>query len=122
MRDKRQKANRAGARAEAYAALFLMMKGYRVLARRVKTPVGEIDLIVRRKNRLAFVEVKSRKTASQGLYAVTLKQQQRIKKAAQYWLARQKAPLEGEMGFDVVVVVPWHLPMHHKDAFSHTPY
>jgi len=99
-----------------------MAKGYKVLARRYKTPVGEIDLIVANRHRLAFVEVKGRGSSSDALYAVTPKQQQRIKRAASHWLAGQNTPPVGETCFDVVVVMPWKLPRHYKDAFSHTGY
>ena len=57
---KRQAAERRDRRAEALAALWLQLKGWRVLTRRVRTPVGEVDLVVRRGGTLAFVEVKAR--------------------------------------------------------------
>ena len=119
MKQKRQRAWRAGYRAELIAAIYLSAMGYRVLARRYKTPVGEIDLIVASKKRLAFVEVKGRAGADQVLHAVTAKQQQRIRRAAEYWLARQNTAPTGEIGFDVVGVMPWKFPRHYKDAFSH---
>jgi putative endonuclease len=62
---KRQSAERGGRRAESLAAWWLRLKGWRILARRVRTPVGEIDLVARRGRTIAFVEVKARATAVQ---------------------------------------------------------
>ena len=122
MSAKRKKAWRAGNRAEMIAALFLMAKGYRILSRRYKTPVGEIDLIAARGRRLAFVEVKARAQEAEALRAISSKQQKRIKGAASHWLARQRGASFDEIGFDVIAVVPWKIPRYHRDAFSHTPY
>ena len=122
MSTKRKKAYLAGVRAEMFASVLLMTKGYRILAWRYKTPVGEIDLIAVRKNRFAFVEVKARPATVEALQAVTPKQQQRIRRAASHWLAKQKGALVHEIGFDVIAVVPWKIPQHKKDAFPHTPY
>ena len=68
--------------AEAVAALFLQLKGYRVLARRVRTKAGEIDLVVRRGNVLVFVEVKARHTLDSGVFALHPAALQRIGSAA----------------------------------------
>src|ERR1043166_1212112 len=67
-----------GISAESRAAAFLFAKGYRTLAKRFRTPHGEIDLIVRRRNLLAFVEVKARATLDDAAFAVTPRQQARI--------------------------------------------
>ena len=120
MNQQRQKAYRRGLRAETLAAIFLMASGYRILERRYKAPVGEIDLIVANARRLAFVEVKGRAGLDEALGAVSMRQQQRIKRAASHWLAKQRVPPSGEIGFDVVAILPWKLPVHQKDAFSHT--
>ena len=63
MRQARVRAYRSGVFAETLAALLLRLKGHRVVARRYKTPVGEIDLVALKGKRLAFIEVKRRKTA-----------------------------------------------------------
>ncbi len=124
MSEKRRKAYRAGINAERLAAFFLTVKGYRVLASRYKTAVGEVDLIVSNARRLAFVEVKARSGAGRTdiLYTITPKQQLRIKRAADLWLARNRVSGAREIGFDIVTVMPWSLPRHHKDAFSHISY
>ncbi len=90
------------------------------MERRYKTPVGEVDLIVANARRLAFVEVKGRAGLDEAFGAVSMRQQQRIKRAASHWLGKQRVPHRGEIGFDVVAIVPWKLPRHEKDAFSHT--
>ena len=75
-----------GYRPKASAAAYLMAKGYRILAKRFRTPHGEIDIVARRRNLLAFVEVKARATLDDAAYAVTPRQQARIIDAAQAWL------------------------------------
>lgn len=122
MKQKRKKAYRAGVRAEWIASVYLMAKGYRILDRRYKTPVGEIDLVVSRKSRIAFVEVKGRGKEVEALYAVSAHQQRRIKRAASHWLTKKANSSLDETGFDVVAIVPWKIPRHYKDAFSHTTY
>src|ERR1700716_1113000 len=72
--------------AEGRAAAFLMAKGYRILAKRFRTPYGEIDLVARKRNLVAFVEVKARASLDEAAYAVTPRQQARIIDAAQAWL------------------------------------
>lgn len=93
-----------GRNAERFAAWFLRVRGYRVLAERYKTPLGEIDLIVRRGGTLIFVEVKARATLSAGLEAITPRQQSRIKSAAEVFLAKRH--YQGPCRFDAVVVTP----------------
>jgi len=124
MRQKRQKAYRAGVNAERLAAFFLTLKGYRILASRYKTAVGEVDLVVSNARRLAFVEVKSRSAAGGAdiLYTVTPRQQLRIKRAADLWLARHYVSGAKEIGFDIITMMPWSLPRHYKNAFSHNSY
>ena len=63
MREKRVRAYRRGVFAETAAALMLRLKGYAIVARRYKTPVGEIDLVALKGKRLAFLEVKRRPRA-----------------------------------------------------------
>ena len=113
-------ADGAGRRGEALAALFLQVQGYRVLDRRVKTPVGEVDLIVRRGRITVFVEVKSRSFSHQeadALYAVNRK---RIVRAAQYWLIRNPARTHDEFRIDVIFLAPFAWPRHRKAAFDAT--
>ena len=87
MRRARVKAYRQGVLAETVVALLLRLKGHRIVARRYATPVGEIDLVALKGKRLAFIEVKRRKTMDDAAWTVTAKQRRRIVRAAQYWLA-----------------------------------
>src|SRR5947207_7250079 len=74
---------RTGVSAESRAAAFLMAKGYRILEKRFRTPYGEIDIVARRRNLVAFIEVKARASLEEAAYAVTARQQVRIVAAAQ---------------------------------------
>jgi putative endonuclease len=114
----RRAAERRGRRAETWVAWYLRAKGYRVLARRYKSPVGEIDLIVRRGRTIAFVEVKHRPTDVEASEATTPTAQHRIARAASYWLVRHPKATEADLRFDVVVSVPGRLPRHIVAAFD----
>jgi putative endonuclease len=103
---------RKGRASEALAAVVLMAKGYLILGRRVKTRVGEIDIIAVRGKRLAFVEVKRRATREAAAAAITAKQAARIHRAADHWLAHRPRYHTHELGFDVMLLVPGHWPRH----------
>lgn len=99
-----------GVLAEYAAALMLILKGYRLLEHRYKTPWGEIDLIAKRGNTLVFIEVKRRRTLLQGLEAVTPHQQHRIENAGQVYLASSKLKTNS-LRLDIMVVTAWRI--HH---------
>ena len=109
---------RTGLSAESRAAAYLMAKGYRILARRFRTPHGEIDLVARRRNLLAFVEVKARATLDEAAFAVTPRQQLRIINAAQAWLVAHPEHAELELRFDAILIAPRSLPRHLMAAFD----
>jgi putative endonuclease len=109
---------RTGLSAESPAAAYLMAKGYRIVARRFRTPHGEIDLVARRRNLFAFVEVKARATLDEAAFAVTPRQQQRIINAALTWLAAHPEHAEFEPRFDAVLIAPRHLSRHLLAAFD----
>ena len=109
---------RTGVSAEARAAAFLMAKGYRVLAKRFRTPYGEIDLVARRRSLLVFVEVKARATLDDAAYAVTPRQQRRIIDAAQAWLMAHPEHAEFDLRFDAMLIAPRRLPRHLMAAFD----
>lgn len=115
-RPKRLKALARGNAAEALAALYFMSKGYRILARRYKTPVGEIDLIARRGWRIAFVEVKQRPTREMCEAAITSETRRRVHRAADWWLARHSNHQALDLGFDCLFIVPWRWPVHLADT------
>jgi putative endonuclease len=112
---------RTGLSAESRAAAYLIAKGYRILARRFRTPHGEIDIVARRRNLVAFVEVKARASLDEAAFAVTPRQQARIVNAAQAWLATHPEHTEFELRFDVVLIAPRHLPRHLLAAFDASP-
>lgn len=112
---------RTGLSAESRAAAWLIAKGYRILARRFRTPYGEIDLVARRRNLIAFVEVKARASLDDAAYAVTPRQQQRIIAAAQVWLMAHPEHAEFELRFDAVLIAPKSLPRHLLAAFDASP-
>lgn len=107
-----------GLSAETRAAAYLIAKGYRILAKRFRTPYGEIDIVARRRNLLAFVEVKARNTLDEAAYAVTPRQQRRIIDAAQAWLMTHPEHADFELRFDVMLIAPRHLPRHLLAAFD----
>lgn len=114
---KRRNANRRGHWAEWRAALALMFKGYRIVALRHKTKLGEIDIIARRKDVVAIVEVKARPTVMAAVDAVTHASQRRIYNAADLWLARQQDATELSLRFDIMAVCPWRWPVLLENAF-----
>jgi putative endonuclease len=110
-RDKRRRNDAKGRRAETIAALYLQMKGYRILARRVQTRVGEIDLVARKGDTLVFVEVKARATLDSGLFALHPAARRRIEAASRV-LAPRYAGRCTTTRIDAVLVRPWALPVH----------
>ncbi|MGP9813079.1 YraN family protein [Rhodopseudomonas sp. NSM] len=110
-----------GISAETRAAAYLMAKGYRILARRFKTPYGEIDIVAQRHKLIAFVEVKARARLDDAAYAVTPRQQQRIIAAAEAWLAAHPDHAAFELRFDALLVAPKRLPQHLPAAFDASP-
>ena len=112
---------RTGLSAESRAAALLMAKGYRILAKRFRTPYGEIDLVARKRNLVAFIEVKARATLDDAAYAVTPRQQQRIIAAAQAWLMAHPEHANFELRFDAMLIAPRRLPRHLLAAFDASP-
>ena len=113
----RRRHYRRGHRGEWLAALALMLKGYRILARRYRTPLGEIDLIARRGDLVAIVEVKVRPDLVSAMDAVAYMSQRRIEGAADMWLARQRDHARLSIRFDLVAVLPRRWPVHVENVF-----
>jgi putative endonuclease len=109
--DSRRKRERWGRHAETIAAWFLRAKGYKILARRVRTRAGEIDLVARQGDTLIFVEVKARATLDSGLFALHPSARQRIEAASRV-LAPRYARGCTTTRIDAVLVRPWALPVH----------
>ncbi|RST30875.1 YraN family protein [Sphingomonas ginkgonis] len=116
MRD-RVAAEVRGRRAEALAGLWLQLKGWRILARRVRVPGGEIDLVARRGRTLAFVEVKQRATAGAASYALDEPRLARVAAAAEQ-LAHRYGNGCDMIRIDVVYIVPGRLPRHQENVWS----
>jgi putative endonuclease len=114
---KRQRAMKRGQTAEYLAALYLMLKGYRILSIRYKTPIGEIDIIAKRGNLIAFVEVKSRGDTQLAVDAVSPHSQRRIEAASRIWQARQVNGALFSFRYDIIAMGPMRWPSHLVDAF-----
>jgi putative endonuclease len=109
----RRAAQQRGARAEQRAALYLRLKGYRILARGYRTPVGEIDL-------LAAVEVKSRGDRDTAAFSISPRQQARVARATEHYLAANPRYAAYRIRFDAILDTPWRLPKHIRDAWRIT--
>jgi putative endonuclease len=107
-----------GLRAESIALLFLILKGYRPLARRYAGAGGEIDLIMRRGDTIAFVEVKARGLMGDALTAITRAKRQRFSRAARSWLSGNPWAAGKTWRADAVFVAPRRWPQHLKAAFE----
>lgn len=108
----------SGHRGEALAAWFLRLKLYRIVQRRYKTPVGEIDLIASRFGITVFVEVKARSKAATEAETLEAIKTSRIVRAAQYWVAHHPAKAETSLRFDVIFLAPGQWPRHVINAFD----
>lgn len=117
-RPERQAAFRTGISAESRAAALLLAKGFRILARRWKSPVGEIDIVARRRSLLVFVEVKARAKLDDAAWSVTERQRSRIVAAAEAWLAAYPDERIRDIRFDVMLVAPGRVPQHIPAAFD----
>ncbi|GJE19235.1 YraN family protein [Methylobacterium marchantiae] len=107
-----------GQSGETFALLAMMLKGYRPLGRRFSANGGEIDLILRRGDTIAFVEVKARASLDAARIAIDAKKQVRFSRAVRAWIARN--PRHKAMTFraDAVFVAPRTWPRHLPDAFA----
>jgi putative endonuclease len=118
MKADRQAAQRRGHSSEAKAALWLRLKGYRILARRLKTQAGEIDLVAAAPfGPVCFVEVKARNLARTAAESVGPSQQTRIARAASLYLASRPGLARRGARFDIVAIAPRALPVHHRDVW-----
>jgi len=114
----RQIAFRTGISAESRAAAFLIAKSFRIVARRWRSPVGEIDIVARRRSLLIFVEVKARERLDDAAWSVTDRQRLRIVAAAEAWLARYAHDHIRDIRFDAILVAPGRIPRHIPSAFD----
>jgi putative endonuclease len=112
----RQAAFRTGISAESRAAALLVAKGFRIVARRWRSPVGEIDIVARRRTLLVFVEVKARNNLDDAAESVSPRQ--RIAAAAEAWLATYPDANIKDIRFDAMLVAPGKMPRHITGAFE----
>ncbi len=113
-----RQAYRLGLWAEAVCCVLLALKGYRIIASRYKTPVGEIDIIAAHGKALVFVEVKARSDLALAAEAISLFQRKRILRAARYFALKHGAKFAGYCWrFDAMLVAPWRWPRHIESAW-----
>jgi putative endonuclease len=117
----RQAAFRVGVGAESRAAAYLVGHGYAIVARRFKSPVGEVDIVARRGPELLFVEVKARHRLDDAAQSVTPRQRKRIVAAAEAWLADHPDDATHEIRFDVILVARSGRTQHIAAAFDASP-
>jgi putative endonuclease len=115
LRDRRV-AEAAGRRGERIAGWWLRLKGWRILDRRVRTPAGEVDLVARRGNLVAFVEVKARATAAERDLAVDERRLARVAAAAEILMSRYAGPGD-DIRIDVILIAPGTRPRHIENAW-----
>jgi putative endonuclease len=107
----RRSAERGGRRAEALAAWWLRLKGWAILGRRLRTPVGEVDLIARRGRTLAFIEVKARARRDDADLALDDYRLRRVAAAAEA-LAHRYGRAGDDYRIDAVIITPRRFPRH----------
>lgn len=117
MINKKRKAYSFGTMAEIISIIYLMLKGYRVLTRRFKTPVGEVDIVAKQKKTLVMVEVKARKN-KETEEVITSRQMDRIMNAAALFIAKKPEFATFPVRMDLIIIHPWKLPRHIKNAWE----
>jgi len=112
----RARAERRGRRGEGLAAWYLRLKGWRILARRVRTPRGEVDIVARRGRTVCFVEVKWRASHLEWATAIEERRMKRVAATAQA-IAHRFASERDEQRIDVILLAPGRLPRHIVNAW-----
>ncbi|MDE0059845.1 MAG: YraN family protein [Defluviicoccus sp.] len=110
----KREAERFGRWAERAASVYLALKGYRILARRFRSPAGEIDLVARRGRLVVYVEVKARRGEPAEIPG---RQRRRILRAAEHFLKLRPELASCDQRFDAILIRPARLPTHLKDAW-----
>ena len=113
----KRRAHLFGLRAEWIAAAWLLLKGYRILARRFSGAGGEIDIVARRGTTIAFVEVKARPALDEAASAIGEVKRRRMSRAARAWLTRNPWAMRATLRGDAVFVAPGRLPRHLPAAY-----
>ncbi|MET4133330.1 putative endonuclease [Porphyrobacter sp. MBR-155] len=114
--DVRREADQRGREGEAEAAMWLAQQGWRIVAERVKTKAGEIDLIARKPGLVAFVEVKWRARSAALADAIDERRLARVAKAAEI-VAHEYAADGEDIRIDVILLAPGRQPTHIENAW-----
>jgi putative endonuclease len=114
--ESRRAAETRGRDGERRAAWWLWLRGWKILDRRVRTPAGEVDLVARKGNLVAFVEVKTRATAAELDFAIDERRLSRVAAAAEYLMPRYAGPGD-DIRVDVILIAPRSLPRHIENAW-----
>lgn len=112
----RAEAEQRGRRAEQIAAWWLRLQGWRILARRQRTPVGEVDIVARRGRTVIFVEVKARDNEQGLALAIDRHRLTRVARAAEVLAARFARNGE-DVRIDVILIAPRRWPRHLKNVW-----
>jgi len=112
----RRRSEQHGRIAETAAAWWLRLKGWRILDRRVRTPVGEVDLVAKRGSLVVFVEVKRRATGAELDYAIDERRLARVAAAADYLAHRYAGPGD-DIRIDVILIAPGRSLRHIENAW-----
>ena len=118
MSRRRVEARIFGLRAETLAAVWLRVRLYKILDRNFAASGGEIDIVARRGDVIAFVEVKARPRLEEAQVAIGAVKTARISRTAHHWLARNPWAADRVLRGDAVFIAPWRLPLHVENAFS----
>jgi len=112
-----------GRRGEERAARYLARRGYLIVGRNVRLGRGEIDIVARKGDLVAFVEVKAHELRERSLLAVDARKCERLRSAAAAWLGQQADGAALQCRFDLIILTPRSgiLPRtdieHLKDVF-----
>lgn len=117
MSERRRRAEARGRLAETLAVLALRLKGYRILARRLRLSAGEIDIVAARGRCVVFVEVKARADTTAATEALTGRQRRRLLRAAEQFVGRHPHLAGRDFRFDLMLVAPRRWPVHLVDAW-----
>ena len=116
--DRGRRARQSGHRAEWLAMAWLMLKGYRILGFRLRTPQAEIDILALKGRVLAVVEVKHRAQLDLALEAVGPDQRARLRRAGESLAARRRGLADCAVRLDLVALAPGQWPHHLADAWA----
>ncbi|MBL4741182.1 MAG: YraN family protein [Sneathiella sp.] len=115
---KRQYAYFRGRFAETVATLFLRLKGYHIVARGFRRPVGEIDIIARRGGVLIAIEVKQRQSLEKALQAIHAKQRRRVSRAMEAFIVSRPEFSHMDIRFDILLITSFFSkPVHLENAW-----